>query len=260
MYRTNVDGTRALLRAAAEAGARRIVYTSSVATLGLNPGGQPADETTPSTLGDMIGHYKRSKFLAEQAVQELIQREGVPAVIVNPSAPIGPGDVRPTPTGRVVIEAAKGRMPAYVDTGLNVVHVGDVAEGHLLAFEHGTIGERYILGGENLGLGEILAVIARLAGRRPPRLHLPPGLILPFAYLSEALARLRNTREPLLTVDGLRMAKKRMHFSSAKAVRELGYRSRPAEDALRDALDWYHRNGYLAAMPGISPASSTPGQ
>ena len=259
MYRVNVDGTRALLRAAADAGVERIVYTSSVATLGLDPGG-PADETTPATIDDMIGHYKRSKYLAEQAVHELIEREGVAAVIVNPSAPIGPGDIRPTPTGRVVLDAAKGRIPAYVDTGLNVVHIDDVAAGHLLAYERGAIGQRYILGGQNLTLGEILTLIAGLAGRRPPRLCLPGGLIMPLAYLSELAARLGGGAEPLLTVDGLRMARKRMHYSSAKAERELGYRSRPAADAVRDALAWFRRNGYLANIPQISVSPSTSSQ
>jgi dihydroflavonol-4-reductase len=177
-------------------------------------------------------------------------------VIVNPSAPIGPGDARPTPTGRIVLEAAKGRIPAYVDTGLNVVHVDDVAMGHLLAYEHGVVGERYILGGQNLTLGELLTLIAILAGRRPPRLRLLADLILPIAHLSEMAARLRRAGEPLLTVDGLRMAKKRMHFTSAKAERELGYRSRPAEDAVRDALDWFRRNGYLANIPEISVSPS----
>ena len=259
MYRVNVDGTRALLRAAADAGVERIVYTSSVATLGLDPGG-PADETTPVGIDDMIGHYKRSKYLAEQAVHELIEREGVAAVIVNPSAPIGPGDVRPTPTGRVVLDAARGRIPAYVDTGLNVVHVDDVAAGHLLAFERGAVGERYILGGQNLSLGEILALIALFAGRRPPRLCLPAGLILPIAYLSEIAARICRLREPLLTVDGLRMARKRMHYTSAKAERELGYCSRPAAEAVRDALAWYRHNGYLANFPEISASPSAPSQ
>jgi dihydroflavonol-4-reductase len=206
----------------------------------------------------MIGHYKRSKYLAEQAVHELIEREGVAAVIVNPSAPIGPGDIRPTPTGRVVLDAAKGRIPAYVDTGLNVVHVDDVAAGHLLAYERGAIGQRYILGGQNLTLGEILTLIAGLAGRRPPRLCLPGGLIMPLAYLSELAARLGGGAEPLLTVDGLRMARKRMHYSSAKAERELGYRSRPAADAVSDALAWFRHNGYLPNIPefSVSPSAS----
>ena len=224
LYRTNVDGTRTLLEAAGEAGVARILYTSSVATLGSRPDGEPADECTPSELDGMVGHYKRSKYLAEQAVGELAGR-GLPVVIVNPSAPIGPRDIRPTPTGRMVLEAARGRFPAYVDTGLNVVHVDDAAKGHLLGFERGRIGQRYVLGGENLTLGEILGTIAQLVGRRAPRL--------------------RGGGEPLLTTDGLRMARKRMYFSSALAERELGFRTRPALEALRDALDWYRRHGYL---------------
>jgi dihydroflavonol-4-reductase len=245
LYRNNVEGTRLLLEAAGEAGVVRIVYTSSVATLGILPNGEPADETTPAVLADMIGHYKRSKYVAEQTVRELVERSGLPAVIVNPAAPIGPRDIRPTPTGRMVLEAARGRVPAWVDTGLNVVHVDDVAEGHLLAFERGRIGQRYILGSENLALGEILGMIARLVGRRPPRLRLPPGLILPLAHLAEIAARLRGAGEPLLTTDGLRMARKRMYFSSALAERELGFRGRPALEALRDALAWYRGHGDL---------------
>jgi dihydroflavonol-4-reductase len=245
MYRTNVDGTRELLLAAAEAGVKRIVYTSSVATLGLRADRLPSDETTPATLDDMIGHYKRSKFLAEQAVRELVAGSGLPVVIVNPSAPVGPADARPTPTGRVVLEAARGRIPAFVDTGLNLVHVDDVAEGHLLAFEHGRIGERYILGGDNLSLREMLAEIARLVDRKPPRLRLPPRALLPVARVAEAIARLGIGGEPLVTADGVRMARKPMYFTSAKAERELGYRSRPAAEGLRDAIHWYRSCGYL---------------
>jgi dihydroflavonol-4-reductase len=245
MYRTNVTGTRDLLLAAAEAGVKRIVYTSSVATLGLRADRRPADETTPATLADMIGHYKRSKFLAEQAVRELIAEAGLPVVIVNPSAPVGPADARPTPTGRVLLEAARGRIPAYVDTGLNLVHVDDVAEGHLLALDRGRVGERYILGGENLPLGEMLALIAHLVGRKPPRLRLPAGAVLPAAFATEAIARLGIGGEPLLTADGVRMARKPMYFTSAKAERELGYRSRPALEGLRDAIAWYRSRGCL---------------
>ena len=245
MYRTNVNGTRELLLAAAAAGVRRIVYTSSVATLGLRADHLPADETTRATLADMIGHYKRSKFLAEQAVRELIAEAGLPVVIVNPSAPVGPADARPTPTGRVLLEAARGRIPAYVDTGLNLVHVDDVAEGHLLAFECGRVGDRYILGGDNLPLGEMLALIAHLVGRKPPRLRLPAGALLPFALIAEAIARMGIGGEPLVTADGVRMARKPMYFTSAKAERELGYRSRPAVEGLRDAIAWYRSCGYL---------------
>jgi dihydroflavonol-4-reductase len=245
MYRTNVEGTRELLLAAAAAGVGRIVYTSSVATLGLRADRLPSDETTPAALADMIGHYKRSKFLAEQAVRALIAESGLPAVIVNPSAPVGPADARPTPTGRVLLEAARGRIPAYVDTGLNLVHVDDVAEGHLLAFERGRIGERYILGGDNLPLGDMLAQIANLVGRRPPRLRLPSRALLPVAVIAEAIARLGIGGEPLVTADGVRMARKPMYFTSAKAERELGYRSRPAVEGLRDAIEWYRGCGYL---------------
>jgi dihydroflavonol-4-reductase len=207
--------------------------------------GAPADETTPVALGDMVGHYKRSKFLAEQAVRELIERERLPVVIVNPSMPVGPRDSRPTPSGRVILQAAKGRIPAYVDTGLNVVHVEDVARGHLLAFERGRIGEGYILGGENLPLGQILGLVAKETGRRPPRIRLRQEILLPFAHLAEALARITRSAEPMLTVDGLRMSRKRMYFTSGKAGRELGYTSRRAESAVRDAVEWYRRHGFL---------------
>ncbi len=244
IYRTNVEGTRDLMLAASAAGVQRIVYTSSVATLGLTTDGTPADEATPVKLADMIGHYKRSKFLAEEEVQRLVREADLPAVIVNPSAPIGPRDLRPTPTGRLVLDAVAGRMPAYVDTGLNVVHVDDVAAGHVLAFERGQIGERYVLGGEDMTLGEILAMIARLVGRRAPRLRLRHSVLLPFAYLAEAWGRLTRT-EPRLTVDGLHMAKKYMYYSSAKARRELGYTARPAEEALADAIAWFRLHGYL---------------
>ena len=239
MTRANVEGTRALMRAALRAGVKRIVYTSSVATLGLHPDGTPADEMTTSTLAEMIGPYKRTKFLAEAEVRQMIKDEGLPAVIVNPSTPIGPRDLRPTPTGRMVADAAAGRMPAYVDTGLNIVHVDDVAAGHLLAFEKGKVGERYILGGENMTLREILGQIAALTGRKPPRIRLPHNAILPIAYVVEAWARLTGARDPLVTVDGVRLAKKKMFFTSDKARRELGYQPRPAADAIRDAVKWF---------------------
>ena len=229
IFRVNVDGTRDLLEAAAEAGVERIVYTSSVATLGNLPGGAPADEDTPVTFAHMIGPYKQSKFRAERQVQRLIAAHGLPVVIVNPSTPIGPGDVRPTPTGRMIVEAAAGRMPAYVDTGLNVVHVDDVAEGHVLAFEKGDVGERYVLGGEDMALKDILAAIARITGARPPRFSIPHDLILPLAYAAEAWARLGGRGEPFVTVDGLRMAKKKMFFSSAKARR--AWATRPARQS-----------------------------
>ena len=245
MYRSNVEGTRQLMLAAAEAGVRRIVYTSSVATLGLRADGTPADEATAAESGDMIGHYKKSKFFAEAEVRRLIETEGLPAVIVKPSTPFGPRDVKPTPTGRVVVEAAAGRMPAYVDTGLNVVHVEDVAAGHLLAFERGGLGESYILGGEDMTLRALLETVAELAGRRPPRLRVPHWAVLPVAYAAEAIARRSGRGDPIVTVDGVRMSRKRMYFSSDKARRDLGYAPRPGAEALRDALDWFRASGYL---------------
>jgi dihydroflavonol-4-reductase len=243
MMRANVDGTLALMRAAGAAGVRRIVYTSSVATLGIDPSGAPADESTPVGFADMVGVYKQSKYRAEEGVRALAA-EGLPVVIVNPSTPIGPRDVKPTPTGRIIVEAAAGRMPAYVDTGLNVVHVDDVADGHWRAFQAGRVGERYILGGEDLSLGEILAIVARLTGRRPPTVQLPHGLVLPIAYAAEAWARLTGA-EPFATVDGVRMARKKMFFSSAKARAALGYAPRPAEQAIADAVAWFRANGMV---------------
>lgn len=244
LYDTNVKGSRNLMFAAMQAGVERIVYTSSVATLGINSNGQPADENTPSSLDNMVGHYKRSKFLAEQAVQQLIDEHQLPAVIVNPSTPVGPRDLKPTPTGRMVLDAACGRMPAYVDTGLNIVHVEDVAEGHWLALQKGRIGQRYILGGTDMSLRQILTEIAALTGRRSPRIRLPNDLLMPVAYAAETWARYSHGPEPRITRDGLRMAKKRMYFSSEKARRELGYAPHPAIDALRDAIRWFQQNHY----------------
>ena len=242
IYRNNVEGTVNVMEAAMEEGVERVVYTSSVATLGLHPDGTPADEDTPVTLSDMIGHYKRSKFLAEEAVRKLAREKGLDVVIVNPSTPAGPRDIKPTPTGRMILEAAQGKMPAYVDTGLNIVHVDDVAMGHLLAFKKGKTGERYILGAENMTLRQILEKIAEIAGRTPPRISLPHNLILPVAHVAEALARITG-REPMVTVDGIRLARKKMFFSTEKAGRELGYRPRPAHQALEDAVAWFRSRG-----------------
>jgi len=244
MYKTNVDGSVNVLEAAAEAGVERIVYTSSVAVLGINPDKTPADETTPVTLAQMIGVYKRSKFLAEQAVVRRAGELDLDVVIVNPSTPIGPGDVKPTPTGRVILDAAAGRMPAYVDTGLNVVHVDDVARGHLLALRFGRRGERYILGGRDLSLREILQLVGEHTGRAATTVRLPHWAVYPIAAIGEAAA-LVTKREPRATLDGVRMAKKHMYFSSAKAERELGYRWRPAEQAIADAIDWFKSHGYF---------------
>lgn len=241
---TNTTGTRAVMAAVIKAGVERVVYTSSVATLRLNDKGIPSDETMPLDEASAIGAYKKSKVLAERLVERMIAEEGLPAVIVNPSTPIGPRDVRPTPTGRIVVEAASGKMPAYVETGLNLVHVDDVAAGHVAALKGGRIGERYILGGQDMTLGQMLAEIARLAGRRAPTIKLPRSLVYPIAYGAEAAARVTG-REPFATVDGLRMAKYKMFFSSAKAERELSYRARPAREALSEAFRWFRDAGYL---------------
>lgn len=245
LYQTNVEGTRHILASARAAGVRRVVYTSSVATLGLPTTGAPGDEATPVSLDDMIGHYKRSKYQAEDVAREFAATPGLDVVIVNPSAPIGPRDHKPTPTGRMVLDAAAGRMPAYVDTGLNVVHVDDVAQGQLLAFEQGRNGERYVLGGTDMTLQQILTEIAAIVDRSPPRIRLPHGLVMPVAYIAEAWARITG-HEPKVTIDGVRLARKHMFFSSAKAQAELGYAARPARVALQDAVDWYRENGYLA--------------
>jgi dihydroflavonol-4-reductase len=245
LFETNVEGSRALLRLAAEAGVERMVYTSSVATLKLTGTAEPADESCVATVGDMTGDYKRSKFLAEEAVQALVRDEGLPIVTVNPSAPVGPGDVKPTPTGRMILEAAQGKMPAYVETGLNVVHVDDVAHGHWLAFRNGRVGERYVLGGANMSLRQILEVVDDVAGRRRSRVRLPHKLVLPLAYGAEAWARTFGG-EPFATVDGVRMAEKLMFFASTKAEDELGYQHRPAREAIADAIAWFRLHGYLA--------------
>jgi dihydroflavonol-4-reductase len=243
LYQTNVEGTRNILEASHQAGVRRVVYTSSVATVGIPADGSPGNEDTPVAVGDMIGHYKRSKFLAEQLVREAAL-SGTPVVIVNPSTPIGPGDVKPTPTGQLVLDAAAGRMPAYVDTGLNIVHVDDVAAGHLLALQRGRPGERYILGGEDMTLREILFEIAQLMGSKPPRFRLPTAVVFPIAYVAEAVARVTG-RPGRITLEGVRMARKRMFFSSDKARRELGYQWRPPTQALRDAIAWLREQGSL---------------
>jgi dihydroflavonol-4-reductase len=244
IVKANVEGSRMVMEAAKAAGAERIVYTSSVATLKLREDGAPADESAPLGEDETIGAYKRSKVAAERLVERMI-KDGLPAIIVNPSTPVGPRDRRPTPTGRMIVEAASGRMPAFVDTGLNLVHVDDVAAGHLAALKSGRIGERYILGGENMTLAELLSRIARLAGRSPPRLRLPRAPLYPLAFLAEMAAHLTK-REPLLTLDGLRMSKQLMFFTSAKAERELGYRTRPAEEGIRDAIEWSRRAGLVS--------------
>jgi dihydroflavonol-4-reductase len=247
IVRANREGTGAVMRAAQAAGVERIVYTSSVATLGPAPSGDknaPADETHPLAPETAVGAYKRSKVIAERLVEQMVAEEGLPAVIVNPSTPIGPRDVKPTPTGRIIVEAASGKAPAFIDTGLNLAHVDDVAEGHLLALDKGRVGERYILGGQDVTLRQMFADIAALAGRKPPTVELPRGPLYPLAYIFEAVAQVTG-KEPQLTVDALNMAKRRMYFTSAKAEAELGYRARPYQEAIADAMTWFREHGYI---------------
>jgi dihydroflavonol-4-reductase len=243
IVRNNLAGVEAVMSAALAAGVERVVYTSSVATLRI-PKGAPGDETGPLAEDEAIGAYKRSKVAAERRVERYVAEDALPAVIVNPSTPMGPRDVKPTPTGRIAVEAARGRMPAYVDTGLNIVHVDDVAEGHLLALEKGRLGERYVLGGQDASLSDMLQVIAGLTGRPAPRLRLPIAPLYPLAEIAELMGRLSG-KEPFLTRDSLKMASHHMYFSSAKAERELGYSARPYAAALRDAIAWFDANGYL---------------
>jgi dihydroflavonol-4-reductase len=243
IMRHNVEGTRAVMKSAVQAGVERVVYTSSVAVLRPVPGGA-ADEMSRMPEEEAIGAYKKSKIAAHAIVESMIARDGLPAVIVSPSTPIGPRDIKPTPTGQIIVNAARGQMPAYVDTGLNLVHVDDVAAGHLLALERGKPGGHYILGGQDVTLGSMLASIANAAGRRPPRFQLPRAPIYPLAVAAELAARVTG-RTPFLTLDGLRMSKYHMYFSSAKAERELGYRARSYESGVRDAIAWFRDAGYL---------------
>ncbi|PYN78431.1 MAG: NAD-dependent dehydratase [Candidatus Rokuibacteriota bacterium] len=251
IYRNNVDGTRTVLEACARARVERVVYTSSIGTLGLPKDGGPATETTPVSLDDMIGPYKRSKFLAERVAEEYAAR-GLPVVIVNPSAPFGPWDVKPTPTGQMVLDYLRGRMFATLDTGLNLVHVADVAHGHLLAASSGRVGEKYILGGENHSLTEIFRMLARITGIRAPRVRMPHALIYLIALASEGLARATG-HSPRVPLIGVRMARKHMYVSADKAVRELGLLQTPVEQALRDAVDWFIGHGYAPSPPAYRP-------
>ena len=244
MYRANVDGSVNVIDAAAAAGVPRVVYTSSVAVLGINADRTPADEETPVTVAQMIGHYKRSKFLAEQAVRARARERGLAVVTVNPSTPIGPGDIKPTPTGRILLDAAAGRMPAFVDTGLNLVHVDDCAQGHLLAFASGVPGGRYILGGDDFTLQQILEIVADKVGRKPATIRLPHWSVYPIAAVAEGLAKVTG-REPRVTLDGVRMSTKHMYFSSRKAARELGYRWRDPRLAIAAAVDWFRTHEYF---------------
>ena len=222
----------------------KVVYTSSVAVLGKPINGDIANEKTPVSVSQMIGHYKKSKFLAEEKVKELYKTKKLPVVIVNPAAPVGPRDIKPTPTGKMILDAAMKKIPAYLDTGLNIVHVEDVAKGHLQAFNKGKFGERYILGGENMTFKEILEMIANLCGHSPPKIQLPKKPLYPIGYLFEIFARLFNLKNPMLTVDMIRMAEKKMFFSSEKAKKELNYKYKSVKIALKDAIQWFIDNGY----------------
>lgn len=243
IVRNNLSMTRTVMEAALDAGVERIVYTSSVATLKPRDDA-PADEHCAAAPDQAVGSYKRSKVLAERLVETMAAERGLPVVIVQPSTPIGPRDVKPTPTGRIIVEAARGKMPAFVDSGLNLAHVDDVADGHLLAFDKGRIGERYILGGEDVMLGDMLAAIAALVGRKPPSIRLPRGPLFPLAWANERIARVTGG-DPFLNIDSLKMAKHRMFFSSAKAQAELGYRARPYREALADAIAWFRDAGMV---------------
>ncbi len=243
IVRTNVEGTRAVMEAARAANVGRIVYTSSVATLKPRTDGQAVDESAALTPEAAIGAYKRSKVLAERLV-EAMAADGLPVTMVNPSTPIGPRDIKPTPTGRIIVDAAHGRIPAFVDTGLNLVHVEDVAAGHIAAARHGAIGERHILGGSDVSLKDLLAAIALRTARKPPTLRLPRAPLYPLALVAEGVAQLTG-KEPMLTRDGLAMAKNTMFFTSAKAARTLAYHARPWTDALDDAIAWFRTHGYL---------------
>ncbi len=243
MYRSNVDGTRSLFEEASRSRVERVVYTSSVGALGLCPDGSPADEETPVALDDMVGHYKRSKFLAERAAEESIER-GLAVVIVNPSTPVGEGDLKPTPTGRIILDFLRRRTPAYVETGLNLVDVRDVAEGHVLAAERGRVGEKYILGHENLTLRKIFEVLADLTGLEPPKVRLPHAVPIAFAALDTARARWLGG-EPRVPLEAARLARHKMFFDSGKAVAELGFTQAPVREALTRAVLWFRENGYV---------------
>ena len=250
IYRTNVEGTRTVLEVCEHAGVGRVVYTSSVGTVGLPRGGGPGVETTPVALGDMIGHYKRSKFQAEQVARTYAAR-GLPVVIVNPTNPIGPWEVKPTPTGSLVLDYLRGRMVATLDTGLNLIHVADVARGHLLAALHGRVGEAYILGAENIALSEIFRMLEGITGIRAPRFKVPYSVIYLAALASEGLARATG-HPPVVPLTGVRMARRCMYFSAAKAMRELGLTPTPVERALRDAVRWFVEHGYAPPPPAYA--------
>ncbi len=242
IYESNVTGTGNVFQAALTHKIQKVVYTSSVGALGLTSDGSPADEAVPVSLGDMVGHYKRSKFLAERKADEYIER-GLPIVIVNPSTPVGPGDRKPTPTGKIIVDFLNGKMPAYLNTGLNLVHVKDVAAGHVLAFDRGRVGEKYILGNTDLTLAEIFRRLEVISGVKAPRVRLPYRPVLFLAYIFKGLSALTG-REPLIPFEGVKMARRTMFFDSSKAVRELGLPQTPVDVALSEAVRWFRENGY----------------
>jgi dihydroflavonol-4-reductase len=244
IIRNNLKGTGEVMEAALAARVERIVYTSSVATLKPRSDGTPVDETAPADMRSAVGAYKKSKVAAERLVERLVAGQGLPAVIVNPSTPIGPRDIKPTPTGKIIVDAATGKMPAVVDTGLNLAHVDDIAQGHLDAFDKGRIGERYILGGQDVSLKRMVGDICGLVGRPAPKVSLPIAPLFPIAWAAEVVARDLD-KTPFVTVDELKMASHKMFFSSAKAERELGYRARPYIEGLKDAIAWFEAAGYL---------------
>jgi dihydroflavonol-4-reductase len=244
MYATNVTGTRSVLQAAFEAGLERVVYTSTVGALG-NPGdGTPGNEDNPVSLADMVGHYKRSKFLAEQVALEFVTR-GLPLVVVNPSTPVGPWDARPTPTGQMIVDFLRGKIPAFLNSGLNIIHVQDVAQGHVLAEDRGRVGEKYILGHQNLTLAEIFARLADLSSVKAPRWRLPYYPVLGLAYANEVWSTWITRRPPMIPLTAVKMAKKFMFFDSQKAVQELGLPQTPVDQALQDAIQWFRGHGYI---------------
>jgi dihydroflavonol-4-reductase len=243
IYESNVDGTVNVMKAALEVGVERVVHTSSVGALGLVSDSKPADETTPVCLDDMVGHYKRSKFLAEREAEKFLEK-GLPLVFVHPSTPVGPGDHKPTPTGKIIVDFLNRKMPAYLDTGLNLVDVRDVAEGHRLAFEKGKIGEKYILGNRNLTLAQIFAILEEISGIPAPGVKLPYTPILWVAGILN-LVSFVTRREPMVPYEGVKMAGKHMFFDPSKAIRELGFPQTPVETALSDAVVWFEENGYV---------------
>lgn len=245
MIHTNVEGTRLVMKKALEAGVERIVYTSSVCVLGADADGKPADEEASSSIDDMISIYKKTKFQAEELVSDMVRNEGLPAIIVNPSTPVGPGDSRPTPTGAMILNTARDGGRFYADTGLNVAHVDDIARGHLLALQNGVIGRRYILGGDNLSLKALFAMTAKAAGKPGPQFKVHSVIMFAVAFVSEIMARVGIIKEPAATMDSIRMAAKKMYYNSARAEKELGYTHRPAIEAVQDAINWFKKKNML---------------